>query len=115
MRSIIFILILWSCNVFAGSPYKSFSGSYQISSAPIHDPQEQLEEDTHLYLSLKGEPAQQMYKLIEGDPQYSECGVDHYLKKSGNLQCSFYPSKKEYSCDFSINIAEGTLDSGGWC
>jgi hypothetical protein len=115
MRKLILAGIFFSTLAFAGSPFKNFSGLYHVSSAPIHDPREALPKNTHLYLSLKGQPAQETYNLMEGEPKFTQCGVDHYYKNSHNFQCSYYSSKEEYSCDFSVNIKEGTINSGGWC
>lgn len=115
MRKIILLPFLCAFSALADSPSKEFSGSYHLSRAPIADSPENLQPNTHLYLSFKGQPAQEMYDLMEGDPRFTECGLNHYVKSAGKMECSFYPTKKEYSCDFSININEGLIDSGGWC
>jgi len=115
MRKLTLTLLFFSSLVFAGSPYKKLSGSYHIGSAPIHDSKKKLPQNTHLYLSFRGKPAQEMYGHIGSEAQYSECGVNHYYKNTSNLQCSYYPSTNEYTWNFSINIKEGIIDSGGWC
>ena len=115
MHKIILALLVCISSAFAGDPFKDFSGSYHISSAPIPDPPEKLPPNTHVYLSIKGQPAQEMYDLMESIPKLDHCGLDYHLKSVGNVDCSFYPSKHECSCDFSINIKNGVIDSGGWC
>ena len=115
MRKIILTLLVMTSCALAANPFREFSGLYHISSAPISDPPEKLPPNTHVYFSIKGQPAQEMYDLIEGEPKLNHCGLAHYVKSTGNIDCSFYPIKTEYSCDFSINIKEGVVDSGGWC
>lgn len=111
----VLILLVSVSSAYAAGPLTEFSGEYHIGKAPIHDPPSELSPSTHIYLSIKGKPAQEFYDLIASEPKFSKCGIDHYEKSSGNVLCSYFPTTKEYSCDFSINISSGNLESGGWC
>jgi len=115
MRILVGFSFLFAALAIAGSPFKSFIGSYYISSAPVHDPIKSLSVDTHLYLSIEGEAAQQTYNAMEVEPYKNLCGKDHFSKKSGDFSCSFYPKAKKYSCSFSVDINKGNLDSIGAC
>lgn len=115
MRKSLLILFVLAPSVFADSPWKDLSGAYHIDSAPIMEPKEPLKENTHLYLAIQGEPAKEMYNTIQAEPKFSKCGTDHFYKTSGNISCQYYKSVEEYSCDFSINIKEGTVEPARWC
>ena len=115
MKKLFLLTLAITSNSFAESPWKEFSGLYHIDKAPIYDPKEPLEERTHLYLALQGDPAEELYNQIEGEPILSKCGIDHLYKSVGNIRCLYYQSQTKYSCEFSINIKEGIVAPAGWC
>jgi len=115
MRKFPLVIIFISFFAFSDSPFEPFTGTYHISGAPISDTKSSLPENTHIYFNVSGEAAHDIYFSLSGKPKLNKCGVDHYEKSSGDFTCSYYPSEDKYSCDFSLNIQAGKLDSGGVC
>lgn len=115
MRTLVVLSLLFTALAFAETPFKSFVGSYYISSAPIHDPMKPLPVDTHLYINVEGEAAKNAYNAMKVKPAKNICGEDHLSKDAGDFTCSFYPKTKKYFCSFSVDINKGKLDSGGYC
>lgn len=115
MRKLPILTFFVAFFAISSSPFKGVEGRYHIGSAPISDPAVALPPNTHIYLNVNGEAAQNIYNSLEGGAKLNECGIDHYEKSSGKFTCSFFPSNNKYSCDFSINIKTGDLDIGGVC
>jgi len=116
MRKLSLLVILFiSFFAYSDNPFQPLVGNFHISSAPIADPKAPLPNKTHLYLSISGEVAQEIYTSLNGEPKLNKCDVNHYQKSAGNFICSYYPTDDKYSCDFSVNIQVGKLDSAGFC
>lgn len=93
----------------------SLEGAYWIDGKVLIDAPDGQKNDTHMYFRLEGKAAEDLYNLIESEPKWDECGVDHWEKRNDKLSCEFYEKEKAYYCYFSIDIHSEELFYGPPC
>lgn len=95
---------------------KPLDGTFYLSGKSLADPPKNQPKDTHLYLQLEGETAKTLYQSMKAKPKYDRCLDDGSMTKFvKNMQCTISKDQENYSCNFSLNIAEQKIELGSIC
>ena len=95
---------------------KVLTGSYSIAGQTIVDPPATEARDTHIYFSLSGMSAQDLYNSMKVRAKPDLCRAGGALMKSiGEMRCTRSASGREFQCWFGIDIAKQRLTGGVVC
>lgn len=115
MRTILLALAVISIGANAGD-YKPLAGAYSISGKTLLDPPANEAQNTHIYFSLKGKAALDLYDSMKAKAIPNACANDgSMLKRVGEMQCVRSDDGKEYQCWFGIDIKNQKVVSGVVC
>ena len=110
------ILLITAVQVEAHDQPKTIKGTYYIRGKTPIDPPADEPQDTHMLMRLRGQAAYELFNSMKVAASPDEClGNGAMTKRIGGMQCSKRSNGRDYSCDFSINIAEQKIDGGLVC
>lgn len=87
---------------------------YLAGKTPIDPPPEEP-KNSHAYVTLTGPGALQMYRAMKAKAEPNLCEEGKTMKRAGPLMCSVSRDGRNASCDFSIDLLQGTLADGQPC
>ena len=79
------------------------------------DPPPEEPKNSHAYLTVSGPAALRMYRAMPAKEEPNLCEQGKRLKRAGALVCSVTRNRRTATCDFSIDLINGALDSGRPC
>jgi len=117
MRRVAAALLLFTTSLpLAGWEDKVLTGSYSIAGKTIIDPPNTEAQDTHMYFTLSGVSAQDLYNSMKVRARPDTCRGGGALTKSiGEMRCTRSASGREFQCWFGIDIAKQRLTGGVVC
>lgn len=115
MRTLLFVLAVVSIGADAGD-YKPLTGAYSIAGKTLLDPPTSEAQNTHIYFSLNGKAALDLYDSMKTKAISNACANDgSMLKRVGEMQCTRSDDGKEYQCWFGIDIKNQKVVGGVVC
>src|SRR5262249_942754 len=95
---------------------KVLTGSYYIAGQTIVDPPATEAQDTHMYFTLSGVSARDLYNRMKVQGKPAVCrGGGALTKTIGQTRCTRSASGKEFQCWFAIDIANQRITGGVVC
>ena len=92
------------------------TGSYNIAGQTIVDPPSTEAQNTHMYFTLSGASARDLYNNMKVQPKPDVCRGGGALTKSiGQMRCTRSAAGKEFQCWFAIDIASQRIAGGVVC
>ncbi len=79
------ILTILLIPVLALSESSPLEGTYWIDGKFLSDPPDNQKKDTHIYFTIEGSSAKDLYQLIDVKPVLNKCGVDHWQKRKERI------------------------------
>ncbi len=96
--------------------YKPLSGAYSIAGKTLLDPPGTEAPNTHIYFSIKGKAAIDLWDSMKTKAIPHSCANDgSMLKRVGEMQCTRSDDGKEYQCWFGIDIKNQQIVGGVVC
>lgn len=115
MRILILAIALLSLTAYAAE-YKPLVGSYSIAGKTLYDPPANEAHNTHIYFSLDGKAARDLYESMKTKAIPNACTDDGSLsKRAGEMQCTRSKDGKEYQCWFGIDLRTQKIVNGAIC
>ena len=112
MRILFFTLGLFvGLNAFAYGDPDPLSGYVIVEHSPISDPIP--ENPLVAYFVFEGKAAKKIYDNLAYKKIKDECVAGWYVRQVGNLSC--WTNKKQYKCDFGLNLKTGRITEGIPC
>jgi hypothetical protein len=90
-------------------------GEMFIAGKTLVDPPTDEKRDTHAYMTVSGEAARRLFNTIKAPVKADLCQPGRRFKSVGHLRCSVGAKSADAQCDFSIDLASGTLGAGLVC
>lgn len=90
-------------------------GEMFIAGATLIDPPTEEPRNTHAYLTISGDAARRMFNSLKAPAEADACVPGRRLKRLGHVKCSVGAKAADATCDFSLNLTDGTLASGLVC
>jgi hypothetical protein len=90
-------------------------GEMFIAGKTLVDPPVDEKRDTHAYMTVSGEAARRLFNTMKAPAQADLCQPGRRLKSAGHLRCSVGAKAADAKCDFSVDLASGTLGAGLVC
>lgn len=90
-------------------------GEVHIAGKTPVDPPPNEPRRTHAYLTVTGPAALAMYRNMRAKEEEDVCVTGNRLKRAGNLSCSVTGNGRNATCDFSVNLVQGSLEDGRAC
>jgi hypothetical protein len=112
------IVIVVSCTASHGLAQDAspIEGSAYIAGMTPTDPPPRERKNTHAYLTIQGQGAIRMYRAMPASAGDDVCRGDGWkIKRAGHLACSISRDGNKAECDFSVELARGTLPAGNPC
>jgi hypothetical protein len=106
------LLVTGACFALEVSPLR---GEFFTSGRTAIDPPPGEVKNSHAYLTVSGPAALRMYRAMTAKEEPNLCETGKRLKRAGNLYCSLSKNGRSATCDFSVNLLNGTLDAGRPC
>jgi hypothetical protein len=91
------------------------AGEMFIAGATLVDPPPDEPNDTHVYFSLSGTAARQLYRSLKAAEILDACTPGRRMKTVGHVRCSVGAKPNDALCDFAIDLARGTVAPGSVC
>jgi hypothetical protein len=117
MMATILILLTGLSSAYAAD-WKELEGSYVVSGEDYLDPAPDTTGDTHLFVQMHGQGAEDLFTAMPGPAQPDAC-TGGVAKRSGQMTCLHFKSddeaRKRYECSFSIDIARQVIQGGVAC
>jgi hypothetical protein len=88
--------------------------AFIAGKTPIDPPPDQP-KNSHAYMTVTGRAALRMYRAMTAKEEPNLCETGKRMKRAGPLYCSLSRNGRSASCDFSVNLQNGTLDDGRPC
>jgi len=108
------IALLLSPYCLSDSGEQKMEGYYQIGGKFSYDSKAPLKGNSHLYMTITGDAAKNLYNSLLGNPENNEC-TGELDKATTKFSCSKTISNNYY-CSFSIDLGAGTVEAGlGGC
>lgn len=79
------------------------------------DPPPDEPKNSHAYMTVSGPAALRMYRAMRAKEEANLCEQGKRMKRAGALTCSISRDGRNATCDFSVELIKGTLDSGRAC
>ena len=79
------------------------------------DPPPDEPKNSHAYMTVSGAAALRMYRAMRSSEEANLCEAGQRMKRAGALVCSVTRDGRNATCDFSIDLIKGALDSGRPC
>ena len=108
------VLLVASSASLAQKPAVLKGELFLAGKTPI-DPPPGEPKNSHAYVTLTGPGALQMYRAMKAKAEPNLCEEGKTMKRAGPLMCSVSRDGRSASCDFSIDLIQGTLDDGQPC
>ena len=117
MRRVAATLLLFTASLpLAAWEDKVLTGSYSIAGQTIIDPPATEAQSTHMYFTLSGVSAQDLYNSMKVRAKSDVCRGGGALTKSiGEMRCTRSASGREFQCWFAIDIASQRITGGVVC
>jgi hypothetical protein len=90
-------------------------GDMFIAGKTPVDPPPSEPKNSHAYMTVTGPAALRLYRAMRGKEEKDDCLEGHTTKRAGALSCSLAKSGKDATCDFSLDLIKGALESGRVC
>lgn len=98
--------------------WRDLEGSYVIAGADYLDPPSDAPKNTHLFVQLHGQAAEDLFNAMQGPAEHDDC-TGGMIKVIGQMACQhFKPANedaKRYECSFSIDLAKQAIAGGVAC
>lgn len=115
MRQLIVVLAVFLTEASA-SEYQPLTGNYTIAGKTLYDPPSHEAKDTHIYFSLEGKAARDLYVSMKVKAVRDQCEDDGSMsKRIGEMQCTRSEGGKSYRCWFGIDIKTQRVVNGVVC
>lgn len=105
--SVFVLLVMFSNLVDADG---SLEGNYKIGGQ-MSMKGEVLQGNSHLYFTITGKSAKELYLSIETEMYESAC-TGYKVKGKNNFSCYEVEAGKIYACGFSINLDKNMIEAG---
>jgi hypothetical protein len=79
------------------------------------DPPPDEPKNSHAYMTVSGAAALRMYRAMKAKEEANLCEEGKRMKRAGALTCSVSRDGRNATCDFSIDLINGKVDSGRPC
>jgi hypothetical protein len=110
------LLLLATAVPLAAWEDRLLTGSYNIAGQTIVDPPGTEAQNTHMYFTLSGASAQDLYNSMKVRPKPDVCrGGGALTKAIGQMRCTRSATGKEFQCWFAIDIASQRITGGVVC
>jgi hypothetical protein len=90
-------------------------GDVFIAGKTPVDPPPGEPKNSHAYITVTGPAALRLYRTMRGKEGKDACEEGNKVKRAGSLSCSLAKNGRDASCDFSLDLIKGALDSGRAC
>jgi hypothetical protein len=87
-----------------------FIGGKTLVDAPPEEP-----KNSHAYMTVSGPAALRMYRAMIAKEEPNLCEPGKRMKRAGGLMCSVSRDGRNATCDFSVDLINGTLEGGRPC
>jgi len=87
---------------------------FVAGTTPV-DPPPDEPKNSHAYMTVSGAAALRMYRAMKAGEEPNLCEAGKRMKRAGALMCSLSRDGRTATCDFSIDLINGALDSGRPC
>jgi hypothetical protein len=115
MKALLLIIAFLTTGAFAAD-YKPLTGEYGLGGKTLFDPPANESRNSHMYFSLAGSAARDLYEAIKAKALRDECANDGSMsKRVGEMQCTLSSDKKEYRCWFGIDVNRQKIVNGVIC
>jgi hypothetical protein len=91
------------------------TGDVFIAGKTPVDPPPNEPKNSHAYMTVKGSAALRLYRAMRGKEEKDACEEGNRIKRAGSLSCSLAKNGRDATCDFSLDLIKGALDSGRTC
>jgi hypothetical protein len=112
------LIVLAGLSSAHAADWKDLEGSYVVSGEDYLDPAPDAPDDTHLFVQMHGQGAEDLFTEMPGPAQPDAC-TGGVAKRSGHLTCLHFKPDGEaaerYECSFSIDIARQVIQGGVAC
>jgi len=117
MKRMVATLLLFTASLpLAAWEDKLLTGSYNIAGQTIVDPPATEAQNTHIYFSLSGASAQDLYNSMNVQAKPDACRRGGALTKSiGQMRCTRSATGRQFQCWFAIDIAKQRITGGVVC
>jgi hypothetical protein len=93
----------------------ALTGDVFLAGKTPVDPPPNEPKNSHAYMTVTGPAALRLYRAMRGKEEKDDCLTGHRIKRAGLLSCSLGKNGKDATCDFSLDLVKGALDSGRAC
>ena len=115
MRALIIVLAVFLTEASARE-YQPLTGNYTIAGKTFYDPPSHEAKDTHIYFSLEGKAAGDLYDSMKVKAVRDQCAGDGSMsKRVGEMQCTLSEDGKSYRCWFGIDLKNQRVVNGVVC
>lgn len=115
MRLLIIVLAVCLATANA-SEYQPMTGDYMIAGKTFYDPPPHEAKDSHIYFSLEGKAARDLYDSMKVKAVRDQCADDGSMsKRVGEMQCTLSEDGKSYRCWFGIDLKAQRVVNGIIC
>jgi hypothetical protein len=90
-------------------------GELFIAGKTVVDPPPTESQNSHAYVTIEGPAALRMYRNMRAKAEDDLCREGNKIKRAGNLACSVGRNGREASCDFALDLVNGTIAPGQPC
>lgn len=94
---------------------KPLTGDYFFAGRTVVDPPEGEARETHLYLTLRGATARDLYARLKAPPRPFPCVEGATAKMVGGTQCWVVGKGGRAECVLGINLQTQRVDAGLPC
>jgi len=115
MRLLIVVLVVFLTEASA-SEYQPLTGNYKVGGKTFYDPPSHEAKDTHVYFSLEGKVARDLYDSMKVKAVRDQCADDGSMsKRIGEMQCTLSEGGQLYRCWFGIDMETQRVVNGVVC
>jgi hypothetical protein len=90
-------------------------GDVFIAGKTPVDPPPNEPKNSHAYMTVTGPAALRLYRAMHAKEEKDDCLEGNKVKRAGPLSCSLAKGGRDATCDFSLDLFKGALDSGRAC
>lgn len=114
-RPALALLLLLVPGLALASEPKPLEGDYFIAGRTVVDPPADEPRDTHLYLTLRGATARDLYARLKTTPRPFPCVEGAQAKAVGGTLCWVAGKGRRAECVLGINLQTQRVDAGLPC
>lgn len=110
--------LAWFLGICTECPAQDVSqlrGEVFIAGRTPVDPPPDEPKNSHAYMTVSGPAALRLYRAMRGAEEANLCQAGKRMKRAGALVCTVSRDGRNATCDFSVDLINGVLDSGRPC